>query len=168
MLLVTLSLSFLVPCWCKHYLVKTREPNITNHVQNKAHDKYKPEHGGDYYESEYYGLEDYKEKDSCDLCNECQHKHYKCNQPCVDSYDCDNSYCKYCNTYSYNPSTFEATNICGPEQLLRGLKKGGCFASTSLVETREGIKFITDLRIGDEIRTLSDNLQTEFTEVGKN
>ena len=167
MLLVTLSLSFLVPCWCEHYLVKTREPNITNHAQNKAHNKYKPEHGGDYYESEYYGLEDYKEKDSCELCKDCQDEHYKCNQPCGDSYDCDNMYCKFCGTYSYNYNTYEVKNICGRNLLPFGLERG-CFASTSLVETREGFKSITDLRIGDEIRTLSDNLQTEFTEVGKN
>ena len=42
----------------------------------------------------------------------------------------------------------------------------GCFGPTGTVETREGVKTIPELRIGDEIRTSADNLDTTgFTEV---
>ena len=42
----------------------------------------------------------------------------------------------------------------------------GCFAPTSTVETREGVKAMHELLIGDEIRTSTDNLDnTGFTEV---
>merc|ERR1719153_944730 len=41
----------------------------------------------------------------------------------------------------------------------------GCFAPTSTVETREGVKPLPELLIGDEIRTSKDNLNTTgFTE----
>ena len=41
-----------------------------------------------------------------------------------------------------------------------------CFAPTSTVETREGVKTMQELLIGDEIRTSKDNLgNTGFTEV---
>jgi len=44
-------------------------------------------------------------------------------------------------------------------------KKGGCFAPTSTVETREGVKTMDELLIGDEIRTSENNLDnTGFTE----
>ena len=43
---------------------------------------------------------------------------------------------------------------------------GGCFAPTSTVETREGVKTMDELLIGDEIRTSENNLDnTGFTEV---
>ena len=45
-------------------------------------------------------------------------------------------------------------------------KEKKCFAPTSTVETREGVKTIPELLIGDEIRTSADNLDTTgFTEV---
>jgi len=40
-----------------------------------------------------------------------------------------------------------------------------CFASTSTVETREGVKTIAELRIGDEIRTSADNLDNIGDEI---
>jgi len=44
-------------------------------------------------------------------------------------------------------------------------KEEGCFAPLSTVETRDGVKTIPELRIGDEIRTSTDNLDTTgFTE----
>ena len=79
MLLVTLSLSFLCTGWGGHYLVKTREPNITNPVRNKGHNKDAQEHGED-YQSDYYGSGDYDDyydagfgpNDKCgDVCNLC-------------------------------------------------------------------------------------------------
>ena len=45
-------------------------------------------------------------------------------------------------------------------------KKYGCFGPTSTVETKDGVKTIRELIIGDEIRTSEDNLDnTGFTEV---
>merc|ERR1712243_425351 len=43
-------------------------------------------------------------------------------------------------------------------------KKSSCFGPTNTVETKEGMKTIPELRIGDLIRTSSGKHQSDFTE----
>jgi len=185
MLLATMSFSLLVLGWGGHYLVRTKEPNITNNVHKKGHNKYKPEHGKDYESDYYYGSGEYDtdytdiisptEMDACQLCDACEKEHgclnnpnknnLCCNQLCGWSGQCmqkklrpSQSLCNKCLVYKYDRTTYEAEKRCVSPVF------NFCFAPTSLVETREGMKTIPELRIGDEIRTSSDNLNTEFTE----
>jgi len=57
------------------------------------------------------------------------------------------------------PNCCSEDNWNGP-----GKPRGSCFGPNSSVETRRGWKVISELQIGDEIRTAVQGLQTDFTE----
>ena len=66
------------------------------------------------------------------------------------------------------------SKLCKKSKVVRGggttnilfYSSGWCFGPNSYVETRLGMKLISGLQIGDQIKTAFQGGQTDFTEVG--
>ena len=131
MLLATMSLSFIVLCWGEHFLVKTKDPNITNNVHKKGHSKFALEHGED-YQSDYYGyadkdadyyVQDYRQGlDACQECNICKDKfackkypetpNLCCKEKCLRSEDCGKD-CPVCDLVPIEKPHFKGSSRYG-------------------------------------------------------
>ena len=138
-----LTLSFVCQGWGRHFLVHTKDSNLTNYFQ---------------YDADYYN---------------------NCNDRCSSNWDCP-SQCPSCRKGHYElhqkrlkqpnkrkkraVNGIHADNRC---YVINSPKKSGgtCFGPTNTVETKEGVKTIPELRIGDLIRTSSGNHHSDFTEV---
>jgi len=134
-----LTLSFVCQGWGRHFLVHTKDSNRTDDFQ---------------YDPDYY---------------------LSCNARCSSNYDCP-AQCSQCRKGNWEASLntrlgkrkkravngASAKNRC---YVINSPKKSGtCFGPTNTVETKEGVKTIPELRIGDLIRTSSGNHHSDFTE----
>ena len=138
-----LTLSFVCQGWGRHFLVHTKDSNLTDHFQ---------------YDADYYA---------------------SCNARCLQNYDCP-AQCSQCRLGNYElqrksgsrPGKRKKRAVNGIQRakrcyVINSPKKSGgtCFGPTNTVETKEGVKTIPELRIGDLIRTSSGNHHSDFTEV---
>ena len=145
---LVLTLTFLSQGWGKHFLVDTKDSNLTDLQYNE-----------DYLSS--------------------------CRSQCGQNYHCP-SQCPQCRRGDEEYRRLKVTDWEGKRRKKRAVnglkvekwcyqrqqrrtttkKSGGtCFGPTNTVETKEGMKTIPELRIGDLIRTSSGNHHTDFTEV---
>jgi len=121
-----LTLTFLCQGWGRHFLIHTKDSNLTDYFQYDA---------------------DYK---------------LGCNVPCGRDNDCGSS-CPECRKGSYE-NGFDYLRCPRRNRCYRKKSGGTCFGPTNTVETKEGVKTIPELRIGDLIRTSSGNHHSDFTE----
>ena len=143
---LVLTLTFLGHGWGKHFLVHTKESNLTDLEYNE-----------DYLSS--------------------------CRAGCTGNWNCPRQ-CPVCQKGDEEIRNKWATQTGGGrrKRAVNGIKRikrcyqrrvrtttkksgGTCFGPSNTVETKEGIKTIPELRIGDLIRTSSGNHQSDFTEV---
>ena len=137
-----LTLTFVCQGWGRHFLVHTKDSNLTNDFQ---------------YDEDYL---------------------VRCNARCGGDHDCPSS-CPECRKGDWEkfqkdwhtrPVKRKKRTVNGQTAFnrcyVKAKKSGGtCFGPTNTVETKEGIKTIPELRIGDLIRTSSGNHHSDFTEV---
>merc|ERR1712055_419399 len=144
---LVLTLAFLCQGWGKHFLLDTKDSNLTELQYNE-----------DYLSS--------------------------CRGGCTQNYHCP-SQCPQCRRGDEEYRRLKVTDWEGKRRKKRAVnglkvekrcykrqqrrtttkKSGGtCFGPTNTVETKEGMKTIPELCIGDLIRTSSGNHHTDFTE----
>ena len=148
---LVLTLAFLCQGWGKHFLLDTKDSNLTDLQYN----------------------EDYLST---------------CRSGCTQNYHCPRQ-CPYCRRGDEEYRRLKVTDWEGKKRKKRavnGLKVekrcyatkqqrrattkksgGSCFGPTNTVETKEGMKTLCELRIGDLIRTSSGDHHTDFTEVSE-
>jgi len=135
-----LTLTFVCQGWGRHFLVHTKDSNLTNDFQ---------------YDEDYL---------------------VGCRARCGGDHDCPSG-CPQCRKGDYEkvqkdlltrPGKRKKRTVNGVTAYKRCYVKqssgGTCFGPTNTVETKEGIKTIPELRIGDLIRTSSGNHHSDFTE----
>merc|ERR1712002_305406 len=146
---LVLTLTFLCQGWGRHFLVHTKDSNLTDYFQ---------------YD------EDYKSS---------------CHAGCGGNYNCPRQ-CPQCRKGGYEAKRAFGSRVDGKRKKravnavnINVIKRcyiyqhsatttkkssGTCFGPTNTVETKEGVKTIPELRIGDLIRTSSGNHHSDFTE----
>ena len=148
---LVLILIFLCQGWGRHFLLSNKDSNLTDFQYN----------------------EDYRR--------------YSCRAQCWSNDDCPSS-CSLCMTrrdydryirlgVASRPGKrrnkravngYKVAKQCFQSRHLpKSVAKSSCFGPTNTVETKEGMKTIPELRIGDLIRTSSGDHHTDFTEVSE-
>jgi len=143
MKLILLTICYLHLVITKHYLVKTRDQGITN--------------------KQTYAGDDYVVPLS--LCGQPKGVVGLC-RALLPRWTYD-QHSRKCDKFYYGGCGGNRNNFKNKQECDNVCRTGsnGCFGPTSTVETRSGVKAITELSIGDQIRTASDNMMnTSFTE----
>ena len=141
---LVLTLIFLCQGWGRHFLLSNKDSNLTDFQYN----------------------EDYWQGQECRSDADCGGRE-RCMNPA--------EYKKYHDALSRVGRKKRAVNgyrvakKCYIVRTLKTTKKSGgsCFGPTNTIETKEGIKTLCELRIGDLIRTSSGDHHTDFTEVSE-
>merc|ERR1711942_18910 len=145
---LVLTLAFLCQGWGKHFLLDTKDSNLTDLQYN----------------------EDY-----LSTCRSGCTQHYHCPRQCPYCRRGDEEYRRLKVTdwegkkrkkRAVNGLKVEKRCYATKQQPRKTTKKSGgsCFGPTNTVETKEGTKTLCELRIGDLIRTSSGDHHTDFTE----